>query len=176
MKLVRYIDKPEEYTGSQRGKWAEYECSCGSVKSLITHWVTSGNTKSCGCSRHKPRVVAEKVVYTTLYARYLGNAQIRNILFELSYEQFVNIICLSCAFCGEYSGPLKDNHVRKSKRKQELENVKYSGIDRKDNTQGYTLLNSIPCCKFCNLAKHTLTVDEFLTKCRAIVAHQKENE
>ena len=31
-----------------------------------------------------------------------------------------------------------------------------------DNSMGYTIDNSVPCCKECNTAKSVLTVDEFV--------------
>jgi len=37
--------------------------------------------------------------------------------------------------------------------------VIYNGIDRVNNTLGYTEENSVPCCKTCNLAKRTLTLE-----------------
>lgn len=36
-----------------------------------------------------------------------------------------------------------------------------NGIDRVDSSIGYTIQNSVPCCKICNYAKHNLTLEEF---------------
>lgn len=38
----------------------------------------------------------------------------------------------------------------------------YNGIDRVDNNKGYTITNSVPCCKDCNFAKRDMTHDEFI--------------
>jgi len=38
---------------------------------------------------------------------------------------------------------------------------KYNGVDRVDNTVGYTLDNCVSCCKICNNSKATLTLDEW---------------
>ena len=35
------------------------------------------------------------------------------------------------------------------------------GSDRVDNSKGYTMENSVPCCKFCNLGKSVCDVQEF---------------
>jgi hypothetical protein len=37
----------------------------------------------------------------------------------------------------------------------------FNGIDRVDNTKGYTLENCVPCCTRCNLAKHTMSLTAF---------------
>ena len=37
----------------------------------------------------------------------------------------------------------------------------HNGIDRVDSTMGYAIDNCVPCCKTCNIAKHTMTTIEF---------------
>lgn len=39
--------------------------------------------------------------------------------------------------------------------------LKINGIDRVDSNIGYTKDNSVPCCKYCNFAKHTMSEDDF---------------
>ena len=39
--------------------------------------------------------------------------------------------------------------------------LRYSGIDRIDNAAGYTEGNVVACCRICNRAKETLSVQEF---------------
>jgi hypothetical protein len=39
--------------------------------------------------------------------------------------------------------------------------LKCNGIDRIDSKKGYTKENSASCCKYCNIAKHTMMEDEF---------------
>ena len=41
--------------------------------------------------------------------------------------------------------------------------LKCNGVDRVDNTKGYSVDNSVPCCKFCNTAKHTMSEGDFFT-------------
>lgn len=43
-------------------------------------------------------------------------------------------------------------------------NKKYQGIDRINNNLGYIEGNVIPCCSFCNYAKHIHTQEYFLSK------------
>ena len=51
-----------------------------------------------------------------------------------------------------------------------------NGIDRKDNSLGYTPDNCVSCCKKCNYAKHILGYTEFIDLCRKIsVRHLKQN-
>ena len=41
--------------------------------------------------------------------------------------------------------------------------VSCNGIDRLDSAFGYTLENCVPCCKYCNTAKNTMLVSDFLS-------------
>lgn len=80
------------------------------------------------------------------------SAKTRNYEFALSTENFENIVNKPCKYCGE------DN--------------KRMGIDRIDNTKGYTLENSAPCCTNCNMMKKALTVESFLSHIKKIQTYQ----
>lgn len=83
---------------------------------------------------------------------YKRNAKKRGIEFELTKDEFSNMIEQNCTYCGD------------SER---------IGIDRKDNNKGYTLENSVPCCTSCNYMKKDLSVKEFIDKCNKVVIHNK---
>jgi len=51
-----------------------------------------------------------------------------------------------------------------------------SGLDRQDNTLGYTPTNAVPCCYRCNVMKADLTVDEFYEQCERIVDRHGPNQ
>lgn len=48
-----------------------------------------------------------------------------------------------------------------------------NGIDRVDNTQGYTLANAVPCCKRCNQLKSDMQLKEFLSQIERILSHTR---
>lgn len=68
----------------------------------------------------------------------------------------------SCFYCG-----LKSSNEKRDKKKNGKyisdEIIKYNGIDRIDNTKGYTKDNIVACCKHCNYAKRSMTTKEFLS-------------
>jgi hypothetical protein len=78
--------------------------------------------------------------------QYKRNAQSRGYSWELEDEQARWLMQQPCAYCG-----------------QEIA----GGIDRAKNEFGYTVLNSVPCCKTCNFTKARLTVKAFIVAVNA---------
>ena len=54
--------------------------------------------------------------------------------------------------------------------------INFTGIDRYDSKLGYTIENSVPCCKNCNRAKSDLSFEDFKLHIKKIYEwlHQKE--
>ncbi len=90
------------------------------------------------------------------YNSYIKGACSRkqDISFELSFEQFTNLIRKPCFYC-----TISDE-------------TDFMGIDRVDNKKGYTLDNCVPCCTTCNRMKYSYSIEEFVNKCNAIYAYQ----
>ena len=51
--------------------------------------------------------------------------------------------------------------------------VEYNGVDRVDNTLAYQKDNVVACCKTCNGMKSSRPVEEFLSHCERVAAHQQ---
>lgn len=79
------------------------------------------------------------------YKTYSKSANSRNIKFELSEDDFSNIIKKSCYLCGLETS---DNNT--------------NGIDRFENLRGYTLDNSRSCCGHCNILKKDLLYSKII--------------
>lgn len=133
-----------------------FQCDCGSSKSIKAVNVRYGKTRSCGClalearqenmryaQKLKPAPKVQDIPMNKWMSGYKSGAKKRNLEFSLTKEQFVTICESNCHYCG-------------------LEPKNKNGIDRVDNTKGYTLENSVPCCYQCNQAKSDRSVDEFL--------------
>ena len=89
------------------------------------------------------------------YHIYQKSAKERNIAFELSKEQLVEITAKGCFYCGE---------------------TDKCGIDRLDAAVGYMVSNSVSCCKMCNYLKGSLDVTTFLQRIEHILSYQKRIE
>lgn len=82
-----------------------------------------------------------------------NDARKRDLCFELTFEQFMEFWNVPCNYCGT-----------------EIETI---GIDRIDNTLGYTYENCAPCCAICNRMKLCLTREEFLEHIKKICRNQE---
>ena len=84
------------------------------------------------------------------FSEYVRGATKRAYDMILTYDQFYKIIIMPCYYC-----------------KHKIDN-EVNGIDRFDNTKGYTIENCVPCCEMCNVMKSDQTFEEFLARCSRI--------
>lgn len=83
------------------------------------------------------------------FQKYRYDAKIRKIKFDLSLKFFERNVNKNCYYCGQ-----KNQVVR---------------LDRVDNQRGYISTNIVNCCACCNKMKYTMTIKEFINKCRQII-------
>ena len=81
-------------------------------------------------------------------------AKRRNISFELEDEYAMALTDESCFYC---SIETTEEHR--------------NGIDRLDNTVGYTISNCVSCCGTCNFMKRCLDAHTFVERCSQVSLH-----
>ena len=84
------------------------------------------------------------------YKEYINNAIKRDYEFKLNFEEFSEIVDKECFYC--HHNILEETN----------------GIDRVDNSKGYTKENTVSCCEMCNRMKHAYHPIFFLEKCNII--------
>jgi hypothetical protein len=136
------------------------KCDCGIEKEIRGSSLIRGDYKSCGCYNIESRAERNKIEYglaskRKVYRSYKHEAEERGLLFELSFSQFIDLTSKNCHYC---------NSEPSNKCSQDGNNGDfiYNGIDRKDNTKGYTIENCVSCCKICNRAKADMTYEDFI--------------
>jgi hypothetical protein len=85
------------------------------------------------------------------YASYRSRAEKKELEFALSKDDYKTITTQDCYLCGK-----------------ETTDTNTNGIDRVDNTIGYTFENSKACCKECNHMKNQYPLDSLLEKIESI--------
>lgn len=87
---------------------------------------------------------------------YRDKAKERNLAFNLTFNEFMLFWQKPCHYCGF--------------------DVLTIGLDRKDNTLGYTVENVVSCCPECNTAKFDLfTYKEMVSIIGRAIAEVKRN-
>jgi hypothetical protein len=76
------------------------------------------------------------------YSNLVNSANQRNYIWELSFEEFMLFWQKPCIYGGH--------------------EIKTIGLDRVDNTKGYSIDNCVPCCTTCNRAKLKMGLEQFL--------------
>lgn len=139
-------------------------CTCGNTKEIRQDALKSGATISCGCFQKEAASRANSLgsgvaARNEEYYIYKRAAKSRGLDFELTKADFINLIKSPCYYCG-----IEPSRRITYRSGTELIN----GIDRAINTLGYTLENSLPCCKRCNTMKMDMDIHEFLEKISCI--------
>jgi|SRR6266404_2568500 len=84
--------------------------------------------------------------------RYQRQARERGLRFELTLEQFKQIVFQPCYYCNEWGQP--------------------RGVDRRNNFEPYLPGNCVSCCARCNRYKTNEAESVFLGHVRKICTHQ----
>lgn len=148
---------------SKDGRWYwRCICSCGK-EAFVASNSLGKNTNSCGCLQKETRLISLEKAYQVnvspdgyikqIYTAVKTSAATRNLTFNLTKEQVWVLAQEPCFYCN-----CPPSNILRRRRV----NIKYSGIDRVDNSIGYEITNVVACCVTCNLAKRTQSLDNFL--------------
>jgi len=151
-------------------------CDCGSQCNITGSNLKYRKTQNCGCSikeyRKNKRKSLKEILEKSIFGSYKRNARSRNYIWDLPYEKFVELINSNCYYCGIE----KSNYVKCYFYEDEKPSLPFNGVDRIDNNIGYTIENSVPCCKQCNSSKYTLTFQEYKTWALRLSNHLIKNQ
>jgi hypothetical protein len=159
--VIRAVERRKLKSGITR-PYVEARCDCGNVVTRCFQLLRSGQTHSCGCfakeaqSAHGKSKRGEfgRSLFNSLYRNYRNGAVRRKLDFCLTEEQFSVMTKKNCYYCGDEPSNILQQFGMYG-------HYVYNGIDRLDSAKGYTTENCVPCCKACNLAKNSMTVEQF---------------
>lgn len=145
--------------GRSKGYWWVGTCSCGTTVGPYTaaHWKKKIRAcKKCGYGNRKAnRIGGTHNAASSVYRNYKTSAAKRKLEFALTFEDFVSEATKPCFYCN------RTETSYFSATQEWEETFRYTGLDRVDSSVGYLLRNVVPCCKVCNMAKSSMTVQEF---------------
>jgi hypothetical protein len=122
------------------------------------HDIKQYSCRECGgkgiCEHNSVRNRCKDCSPKTVYKNYMWRAKKLNILFDLSFPNFLEILNMPCAYCGA----------------QERRN----GIDQIIPRGGYIKGNIAPSCAMCAYMKLDYSVSEFFSHVKKILGYQEE--
>lgn len=150
---IRRRPRNNGYTEEQ----AKCSCVCGKISWYSSTRLRQGlslKCRSCVTSaawERVPRLPETEIKLRIHEKNYRQGAIKRKLTWKLSQAEFRSLLSQSCAYCGILPA---------------------NGVDRKDNSLGYSVENSVPCCAQCNYAKRHQTEFDFLNWVSRIAAKQ----
>lgn len=144
---------------SSKGHFWVVRCEDGTEKQVrnesLKHYTLA--KEHCG-----PEVSVTNQIGT----EYKRSARLRGYDFNLNPEQFSKLLTSDCEYCGS-----KPKTLRYARGSSGI-GIYHGGIDRVNNSIGYTEENCVSCCSTCNFAKNDLSYDEFMSWIMQITKHQ----
>jgi hypothetical protein len=173
------IIKFEGYNSEREASYWRCKCICGFETIKAGGDLRAGRSKRCRiCAGKKIRKPKSFVGQKQFLHTYKRNAKLRNYSWELSDEVALEISQKNCYYCDMSPSTIWYSNTKTRVTSEALDNGKWicNGIDRIDNNIGYTLENSVPCCKRCNIAKSDSSVEEFITWASNLIANQNRKQ
>jgi 5-methylcytosine-specific restriction endonuclease McrA len=177
------LEVVEVYPSGKSGVHTRYmiKCEYCDSKKEMNHQILK-KANSCGCQKHNIKTWKHVGTYTkpwqlekgvaarnSLEYQYKRGAASRGLSYTLTTEQFDAIVVGMCNYCGDSLTGTSKGQGKTSG------DFAYTGIDRVDNSKGYTADNVITCCWKCNNMKGKLGVDEFTEHVKKIHKHLRVN-
>ena len=89
------------------------------------------------------------------YTNYKHNSTFKQLMFEISQEDFILLVKSPCNYCGI------------------IQEKGFNGIDRVNSSIGYINNNCVSCCAMCNFMKGCLNKDIFIQRVEHIATYNK---
>lgn len=149
-----------------------YKCickNCGKVSILRKDSIIDAKGSKCSKCIGNNKIPGTSALYNIYKGHYKNGAVSRGLTWELTDDQFINIISKNCHYCG--AEPIEIQSLKRY-NKTALPFMA-NGIDRVDPNKDYTIDNCVPCCIKCNRMKLNYSYKEFLSHINKIYNFQK---
>jgi hypothetical protein len=165
---IREVNPPVCVKKSQH-RIGLFKCDCGKTHTTRFNSVRTGHATSCGCFHaeltkklgESNKIAVGQASKNALYSKYRQGALKRGLAFDIDMELFEKITKENCHYCNQLP-------TQEYKNRSANGTYLHNGIDRVNNTIGYTVSNCVACCWICNKMKGTLTSTEFYNQVKKI--------
>jgi hypothetical protein len=136
-------------------------CDCGNDVAVTGGNLRAETVRSCGCLHkeilHERLSLPDGVAAFRWLIRDLKySAKSRGLEYTLTDDQIRYFTSQSCYYCNAKPS------LSVPEGREVNGNYIHNGLDRMNSNMGYTPGNVVPCCKTCNIAKNTMSMEEFV--------------
>lgn len=96
--------------------------------------------------------------------------------FTINLEWFIEQCHLPCVYCGRSDQNMISVKSKAGGDRWIVKDFRYNGLDRLDNSLGYTKQNCVPCCAVCNRGKNSMGYNEWKEYLDALVKFNTQGE
>ena len=141
-------------------------CSCGKQWYVMGSHLTNGSSTRCRSCGSRSRTQFGDCTKNTVLCGYKCDARDRNYCWNLTDDEFFSLCKFPCFYCDDLPRNI-------SKSIYGTGDFIYNGVDRKDNSLGYTKENTVSCCRICNRAKSNLSYEDWMSYLSRVATRQK---
>lgn len=169
---VLKLDRVERNSGSTRVYYLTECTACGrqSIRLYnINQWNATTKCKFC----ESKSSITDDAAYNSMWRLYLQGAKDRNIDWNLTPNQFLELVTKDCIYCGK-KPQVRSTRYGRAGIKTTFD-TPVNGIDRINSNKGYCIDNCVTCCSNCNYMKQSMDIHTFLQHVEQIYKHQQTN-
>lgn len=160
--VVRQVDKPTHVT--KPGRYWLLGCDCGGSYTALTESLNSGNSHSCGCTKHRkgkdhPNFKGHGEISHDYWQKLNHGASRRNITFKITIEEAWQLFLAQGRKCDLTGWEIT------------LCKPQTASLDRIDSKKPYVKGNVQWVHKDVNRAKQHYTEEYFRCICKAVIEH-----
>lgn len=168
--VLEKVEKPSYSKSKNRNCYWKCLCDCGNEKIVASPELFRGDTKSCGCQKHKINFKGYGEIPKSVYTGIKNwSAASRNIEFNLTIEYLWELFLFQerkCVYSGEILKLGTSRH----------DSTKTASLDRIDSSKGYIEGNVVWCHKKINMLKMDLKLDDFYKFCKSVSKYEKQSK
>jgi hypothetical protein len=137
-------------------------CDCGRTKIVRGASLRRGNVQTCALAScqfahklHTTKVTKPDAAFRQILGWYKVRSAKKHRTFSLNVADVKVLVVQDCHYCGR-----PPNNIARGD--SWFSTMRYTGIDRIRNEDGYVPGNVLPCCSLCNTMKGILSHDQFV--------------